>query len=1005
MSAQNKYIVTWDIYANTETAVSNIRAFTSSVQTQNKALRTGITNLKEYNAQLLALRNNMRKVGGVMSSTGRQAVGQGAGVFPNTKAAKGYAGWGNMMMPPYAATPVISNSRLNEIAKKQQAASEKAASKASTRGMVRGAAASRAGFSSPLKGTPFGGLMGTLLAYSAISSNVVQASEYNNLMTTAKSFLRVADEDLTTFEDRFDKLAKNVRRVGLETKFTATQVAGATKYLAMAGMDVNTINQSIKPIADLALIGDEELALIADLSTNIMTGYGLDSGAMSSVSDIISSTMTRSNVSITEVAESFKMAAGYLSASGVDFSEATAAIGVLGDAGMKATLAGTAMRAMMIRFAKPTTQAKKVMDGFGVSFTETVDVMGESVTKVRPLVDIFTELKAKGAGLEDLQRMFGTIGGNAALQLLNRTDKLGELTRQNRFSHGTSEFLAEEKKNTTVGLWHQMVSKFQDQFLVSFERLAPSISETLRAITASFESDSFVNGLETLGRGLLSLTESATKLGIWVGENWNWLQPLIVGKFIYSNLTNLANGIIGVGSSLKGIVSGGAGLAAVAGGWVTLAAALTAGAVALSIDAHNIRVSNDRIVKSIKDTTPTVSTNINAWSEAVKGFRTELIGVNGTIGDIQDRLGGGKSVKDFTGVAGEKGLLGFTTNKNLAETSQKQIEAYLGMQQKSFYNAFIGDMKSLNINDDNYTEQVDKIFKSVSERYDFSGVPIDKSLYKTVSVPIHENPNYSDYSLPEAQKEFKTYEAWARAMSESETGQLVRYRNYIGITKDLSNLPVDVIKTTREYQHGMSEFKDNLLKNIVAPWKGWMSSDDSARNSVIGMMGEGELEFLRSKGILQNGVFTQNLDSLGLDKADMIKSRNIIQSFINDSVMQMPDGSKAGLDKGLIAELLSKAGVPSQLWGSDPLNSNNVNIVTGLPTDDDGVGGAGGSSKGLSGASNQPRQVIVNLDNLLNIESVEIDNTNQDIEIDNIKEKIAQALLDVVADYSASYHG
>ena len=1001
MSSQNKYVVTWDIFANTETAVTNIRSFTTTVNRQNAALKTGIEHLAAYNKQLMLLRNNMRKVGGVMSSTGRLAVGQGAGAFPNTKASRGYAGWGNMMMPPYAATPVISNSRLNEIAKKQQAASAKAASKASTRGMVRGAAASRAGFSSPLKGTPFGGLMGTLLAYSAISSNVVQASEYNNLMTTAKSFLRVADEDLTTFEDRFDKLAKNVRQVGLETKFTATQVAGATKYLAMAGMDVNTINQSIKPIADLALIGDEELALIADLSTNIMTGYGLDSGAMSSVSDIISSTMTRSNVSITEVAESFKMAAGYLSASGVDFSEATAAIGVLGDAGMKATLAGTAMRAMMIRFAKPTTQAKKVMEGFGVSFTETVDVMGESVTKVRPLIDIFTELKAKGAGLEDLQRMFGTIGGNAALQLLNRTDKLGELTRQNRFSHGTSEFLAEEKKNTTVGLWHQMVSKFQDQFLVSFERLAPSISETLRAITASFESDSFVNGLENLGRGLLSLTETATKLGIWVGENWNWLQPLIVGKFIYSNLTNLANGIIGVGSSLKGIVSGGAGIAAVAGGWVTLVAALTAGAVALSIDAHNIKVSNDRIVKSIKDTTPTVSTNINAWSEAVKGFRTELIGVDGTIGDIQDKLGVGKSVKDFTGVAGEKGFLGFKSDANIVGTSKKQIEAYLGMQQTSLYNALFGDLKKLDINDENYTEQVDKIVEAVTERYDVSGIPIDKSLYKAILLPLHENPNYSDYSLPEAQKEFKTYEAWARAMRESEIGLPIQYRSYIGITKDLSDSPADVIKTTREYQYGMSEFKDNLIKNIVAPWKGWMSSADSARNSVIGMMGEGELEFLRSKGILQNGVFTNNLKGLELDKADMIRSRNIIQSFINDSVMKMPDGSKAGLDKGLIAELLSKAGVPAQLWGSDPLNINGTNITSGL----DDEGNEGGSKKGISGASNQPRQVIVNLDNLLNIEMVEIDNSNQDIEIASIKEKLAQALLDVVADYSAAYHG
>ena len=1000
MSAQNKYIVTWDIYANTETAVSNIKAFTSTIQTQNRALRTGITNLKEYNKQLISLRGNMKRVGGVMSSTGRAAVGQGMGVFPNTKAAKGYAGWNSMIAPPFAPTPVISNSRMNSIAKKQMAAQGKATAKAAARGAAVGGA--RGGFVSPLKGTPFGGLMGTLLAYSAISSNVTQAAEYDNLMTTAKSFLRVADEDLSSFESRFDALATNVRQVGLETKFTATQVAGATKYLAMAGMNVDAINKSIKPIADLALIGDEDLALIADLSTNIMTGYGLDEGAMSNVSDIISSTMTRSNVSITEIAESFKMAAGYLSASGVEFSEATAAIGVLGDAGMKATLAGTALRAMMIRFAKPTKEAKKVMEGFGVTFTETVDVMGEKVTKVRPLVDIFTELKEKGAGLEDLQRMFGTIGGNAALQLLNRTDKLGELTRQNRFSHGTSDFLADEKKNVVTGLWYQMTSKFQDQFLVAFQRLAPSIEESLKVITDLFSSNSFVDGLETLGRGLLTLTEAAMKLGVWVGNNWNWIQPLIIGKFIYGNITNITNGLIGLGSSLSGIVTAGAGLSAVAGGWLTLAAALVSGLAAYTINANAITTSNDRIVASIKEATPSVSTNINEWATAVGKFRDNLVSADGSINDIKTSLSG-KTVSEYTGVGDEEGL--FTSNKTIMLNNRKQIDAYTGLQQTMFYNALTEDISKLDINAKNYPEQLDKLYNSLSDRYFDANKSLNESEYKSIRLPLYEHPKYKSF---ESQDEFKTREDYDRAIEISRHPRLrflPQYsRIFTEISSNLSDKNADIIRYTEEYKTSFAQYQENLFNNILSPFKGWMSTPENAAAQVIKMMGSKEIEYLTGLGILKDGAFTQDIKGLQLDGADMINVRNLIQNLISNSLISMANGDKFELDGGMLAQLIARAKVPSVFWDADPLNTNKTNIVSGLSKDDEDEKSTG-STKGLRGASNQPRQVIVNLDNLLNIEMVEIDNTNQDIEISSIKEKLAQALLDVVADYSASYHG
>ena len=205
-----------------------------------------------------------------------------------------------------------------------------------------------------LRNLPFASMLNAYMGYSFVRSELTKAIEYSNIMESAHSILKVADTDLKTFETRFDNMARHVRKIGIDTKYTAVEIAGAVKYLTMAGMNIDTIHKSIRPITNLALIGDNDVAYIADLATNIMAGYDINNDSMDSVADVIASTISRSNVNIVEVAESYKMAAGYLRMAGIDFTEASAAIGLLGNMGLKGTLAGTSLRAMATRFAKPT---------------------------------------------------------------------------------------------------------------------------------------------------------------------------------------------------------------------------------------------------------------------------------------------------------------------------------------------------------------------------------------------------------------------------------------------------------------------------------------------------------------------------------------------------------------------------------------------------------------------------------------------------------------------------
>lgn len=357
------------------------------------------------------------------------------------------------------------------------------------------------------------------MAMGLMKGELQKAVEYANIMESARSILKVADGDLGSFETRFDKMAKYVRKIGVETKFTAVEVAGAVKYLSMAGMDMATITESIRPITNLALIGDNDVSYIADLATNIMAGYDIKSNSMGSVADILASTVSRSNVNVVEMAESFKMAAGYLKMAGVDFTESSAAIGILGNAGIKGTMAGTTLRAMSTRFAKPTKEAQKVLDRLGVKFTENVDVYGKDVERLKPLATIFEELKTKGESMADMQAIFGRIGGNGAMMLLKNYDKLRELTSQNKASQGISSELGKVKQETTKGLWYQVSSQLSESFMQGYEIIEPQIQNLLKNFLAKFSEKDLARGLASIGSALLDLLSLLGNIATWFTRN------------------------------------------------------------------------------------------------------------------------------------------------------------------------------------------------------------------------------------------------------------------------------------------------------------------------------------------------------------------------------------------------------------------------------------------------------------------------------------------------------
>lgn len=293
-----------------------------------------------------------------------------------------------------------------------------------------------------------------------VSEVVNQAAEYDNAMKTVENILKSHDT-AENFASRFAQMTQVVRNVGMKTKFKVTEVADAAKFLAMAGFNVNAIQQAISPIADIALVGDTELGKTADLVTNIMTAYNIEPNKMRNAADIMTNTFTMSNTTLTEIAEAYKYAASLLSAGEVSFEEATAAIGVLGDAGIKGSQAGTTMRTIMANLANPTKKQRAGWEDIGISLT---DKNGQR----KDILQIFQELHDKNLDVDAYYRIFHKTAASGAVALATHADKWEKVYLENFLAGGMTRRLAEEKQNTFQGLWAQLVSVFTDQGVTAF---------------------------------------------------------------------------------------------------------------------------------------------------------------------------------------------------------------------------------------------------------------------------------------------------------------------------------------------------------------------------------------------------------------------------------------------------------------------------------------------------------------------------------------------------------
>lgn len=290
-----------------------------------------------------------------------------------------------------------------------------------------------------------------------------------------------------------DKLREKAREMGAKTKFSASEAAEAMNYMAMAGWKTGEMLDGIEGIMNLAAASGEDLATTSDIVTDALTALGLSASDSGHFADILAAASSNANTNVAMMGETFKYCAPVAGALGFSAEDTAEAIGLMANAGVKSSQAGTAMRTMLTNLTGDVTF---VGNAFGELTVQTVNTDGS----MRSLGDILTDCRAAFSQMTESERAANAeaiVGKNAMsgfLAIMNAAPAdIEKLNGAIANCDGTAERMAETMQDNLEGQLIILKSQLEELAISFGEILMPAIRQIVSWIQGFVDK---LNGMD-----------------------------------------------------------------------------------------------------------------------------------------------------------------------------------------------------------------------------------------------------------------------------------------------------------------------------------------------------------------------------------------------------------------------------------------------------------------------------------------------------------------------------
>lgn len=359
-------------------------------------------------------------------------------------------------------------------------------------------------------------------------------------------------------QDELEKLTAKAKEMGAKTKFSATESAEAFQYMAMAGWKTGDMLDGIEGLMNLAAASGEDLANVSDIVTDALTAFGLKAKDSAHFADVLAKASSNSNTNVALMGETFKYVAPLAGSMKYSVEDTAIAIGLMANAGIKGSQAGTALRSVLTRLVKPPKQAAEALDALNISVQNSDGTM-------KPLSQTMQELREKFADLSESEKanyaacIAGQEGMSGFLAIVNASeDDFQKLTEAINDSNGAAQTMADIMNDNLQGATTILKSNMESLGLAIYDKFKKPATKGIQSVTNALSNltQSIVDG--ELSESFDKIAESFGKLLEKLANGFDKYLPSIINfiSYVLSNAPMIAGTLAGVGVSIKGLSAG-----------------------------------------------------------------------------------------------------------------------------------------------------------------------------------------------------------------------------------------------------------------------------------------------------------------------------------------------------------------------------------------------------------------------------------------------------------------
>ncbi|MBO1515057.1 phage tail tape measure protein [Metabacillus bambusae] len=315
-----------------------------------------------------------------------------------------------------------------------------------------------------------------------IGSSVKVAVDFEAQMSRVKAISGATDEE-------FKKLEASALELGASTSKSASEVAIAFEDMAAKGFNANEIMAAMPGVIAAAEASGSDLALTADVVSSALNGFQLEASEASRIADILAKTANISAASMDDMGYAFKYVSPVANTLGISIEEVSAAIGIMTNAGIDGSSAGTALRAALLALNNPANEQEEIMKKLGFSMR---DRNGEA----KDLSEIFADLTEVTKDMTDAEKvatiakLVGTEASSGMIAVMEGgVDQLNEFTDALENSSGASKDAADIMKDNLKGAFQEFQGALEtlgiqvgNEFLPMFKEIIQTGTDVVEMI-------------------------------------------------------------------------------------------------------------------------------------------------------------------------------------------------------------------------------------------------------------------------------------------------------------------------------------------------------------------------------------------------------------------------------------------------------------------------------------------------------------------------------------------